>query len=321
MQPRQLERSRVRSILAWGERVLRAGPHPERARLDAEALLLYVFKQFDPNRNRAWLMAHQSDPTSSDTRIHFEVTVGRRLTGEPIQYILGQTEFYGLPFRVTPSVLIPRPETEHLVEQAIALAAPSRKKKGTGFSPYIPSPPQKGALAPEGHPRILDIGTGSGCIAIALAHHLPHAAITAIDLSPDALALARENAAQNQVEARIRFLQGDLLAPVPGEKFDIILSNPPYVPTTDRPTLSVEVRDHEPALALFAGNDGLDIYRRLIPAAYSALAPAGLLALEIGYSQQSRITELLTAASFESIDTIPDLQGIPRVICAVRRHA
>ncbi len=274
--------------------------------MDAELLLTHL-----TGHNKAWFLAHLEDDLPLEQAVLFRALIARRLTGEPIQYITGQTEFYGLPFSVTPAVLIPRPETEHLVEQTIALATTFGKTKGTGFSPYISSPPRVGALAPEGHPRILDIGTGSGCIAVALAHHLPRAAITAIDLSPDALALARQNAALNKVAKRIRFLPGDLLALVAGESFDIILSNPPYVPTTDRATLSVEVRDHEPALALFAGNDGLDIYRRLIPAAHAALVPGGFLALEIGYGQQSSVTALLTAAAFTTIESLPDLQGIP----------
>jgi release factor glutamine methyltransferase len=274
--------------------VLRAGPNPERARLDAETLLLYVFRIIDPYRNRAWLIAHQNDPTSSDTRLHFDVLVKRRLRGEPIQYITGETEFYGLPFRVTPAVLIPRPETEHLAEETL--------KRAADFA----------------HPRIVDIGTGSGCIAIALAHHLPHASITASDLSPEALTLARQNAESNQVAGHIRFLEGDLMTPIAGETFNVIVSNPPYVPEADRSTLSVEVRDHEPALALFAGDDGLDIYRRLIPAAHAALIPAGFLLLETGFGQQGAVTALLAASGFQSIETLPDLQGIPRVVSALR---
>jgi release factor glutamine methyltransferase len=299
MRARQLERSRVRSILEWGEHVLRSGTNPERARLDAEALLLHLFKEIEPDRNRAWLIAHQNDPTSSDTRLHFDVIVRRRLSGEPIQHITGQTEFYGLPFRVNPAVLIPRPETEHLVEEVLKRAAHFEQERATPL-------------------RILDIGTGSGCIAVSLAKHLPHAAITGIDVSSDALGLARANAALNEVADRIRFLEGDLLSPVVGEKFDLIVSNPPYVPTADRASLSVEVRDYEPALALFAGEDGLDVYRRIAPAAHAALVPGGYLLLEIGYGQSADVTALLEAAGFESIEVFPDLQGIPRVVCAQR---
>jgi release factor glutamine methyltransferase len=294
MQPRQLNRSRIRALVTEGEHTLADGPHPERARLDTEEILLHIFRRMDPGRNRAWLLAHAGDPTSSDARTEFKVLLLRRLRGEPIQYITGQTEFYGLPFSVTRDVLIPRPETEHLVERVLALAA------------AFP------------HPRIADIGTGSGAIAIALAHHLPHAAITAIDLSDRALALAQENAALNDVDTRIRFLRGDLLAPVANERFDLIVSNPPYVAEADRPSLSVEVRDHEPALALFAGADGLAVYQRLIPAAHAALAPGGFLALEIGAGQSSAVASLLTAASFAEIQSTPDLQGIPRVLTARR---
>ncbi len=273
-----------------GEAELRSGPHPEHAHLDTQALLLHLL-----GKNTAWLMAHQGDDFAGCAAIRFAALLERRLKGEPIQYIVGEVEFYGLPFRVTPDVLIPRPETEHLVEKALAFAA------------QFPVP------------CILDIGTGSGAIAVALAHKLPNAQMTAIDLSAAALTVARENAALNSVTAQIRFLQGDLLAPVAGEAFDIIVSNPPYVPTTDRASLAVEVRDHEPALALFAGEDGLDIYRRLIPAAFAALAPGGFIALEIGYGQAPAIHALLSASAFQQIEFTPDLQGIPRVATAHRR--
>lgn len=294
MQPTQLDRTPIRALIAEAEHALANGPHPERARLDAEQILLHILRRIDPGRNRAWLLAHAGDPTGSDARIQFKVLLERRMRGEPIQYITGEAEFYGLPFGVTRDVLIPRPETEHLVERVLALAAEF------------------------GHPRIIDIGTGSGAIAVALAHHLPQASITAIDLSPAALAIARENAALNAVDARIRFLCGDLLAPVVEERFDLIVSNPPYVAETDRASLSVEVRDHEPALALFAGTDGLGVYRRLISTAFGAVAPGGLIALEIGAGQSPLVEALLTLAGFAQIDCTPDLQGIPRVLTARR---
>ena len=289
MQPRQLNRSRIRALLAEAEQSLADGPHPERARLDAEALLLRVAK-----KNKAWLLTHGEEEFADEAAIRYNELIARRLRGEPIQHITGETEFYGLPFRVTPAVLIPRPETEHLVEKVLQFSA--------------------------GHPRprIVDVGTGSGAIAIALAHHLPQAEITAIDLSEPALALARENAALNEVSGRIRFLRGDLLAPIASEQCDCIVSNPPYVPESDRASLAVEVRDHEPALALFAGSDGLAVYRRLIPAAFATLAPGGFIALEIGAGQSAAVRELLTAAGFKQIDFIPDLQNIPRVASARR---
>jgi release factor glutamine methyltransferase len=277
----------VSLFLFQGAGRLLFGPHPDRARADAELLLMHLLQ-----RDRAWIMAHSSDDLGFDHWKPFYELLQRRYRGEPIQYIAGEAEFYGLTFRVTPDVLIPRPETEHTVEKVIELAA--------GFAA----------------PRIVDVGTGSGCIAVALRHHLPQARITAVDLSSAALAVAEENARRN--EAVIRFLEGDLLAPVAAERFEFVVSNPPYVPLADRDSLAVEVRDHEPALALFAGDDGLDIYRRLIPQAFACLVSGGFIALEIGYGQSEAIAEVLAAAGFGQIEFIPDLQGIPRVACA--RH-
>lgn len=283
---------KIRALMAEAEYLLVEGPHPERARLDGEVLLLHIFRRANPDINSAWLAAHWNDQTGYGPELR--ILVERRCAGEPIQYIIGETEFYGLPFRVTRDVLIPRPETEHLVEKIIELAR----------------------LFPK--PRIVDVGTGSGAIAVALAHEWPSAAITAIDISSSALELARWNAERAGFADRIRFLQGDLLAPVAGEKFEMIVSNPPYVPTTERATLSVEVRDYEPALALFAGDDGLEVYRRLIPASFAALVPGGFVLLEIGFGQSPAIAELLARAGFEQIEFVPDLQAIPRVACARR---
>jgi release factor glutamine methyltransferase len=273
--------------LAQAETQLMDGPHPDRAKRDAETLLQHLI-----GKNKAWLMAHANDDFAGCTATRYAGLLERRRKGEPIQYITGETEFYGMPFRVSPDVLIPRPETEHLVEKVIELAAAYQR------------------------PRIIDIGTGSGAIPIALAHKLPDAQITASDISERALALANENTSRNR--SAVRFLQGDLLAPAAGEQFDIIVSNPPYVPVHDRDSLSVEVRDYEPALALFADEDGLSIYRRLIPQAFDALVPGGLIALEIGYGQQTAIQYLLAGAGFTDIEFTADLQGIPRVAVARR---
>jgi release factor glutamine methyltransferase len=265
------------------------GPHPDRARQDAETLLLHVL-----GKNKAWLLAHSDDELPEDqARLYLEL-VERRHQGQPLQYITGRAEFYGLPFHVNRDVLIPRPETEHAVEKALELAA------------------QFAA------PRIVDVGTGSGAIAVALAHKLPAASITAIDLSRAALAVAKDNAARNSVTDRIRFLEGDLLGPVGPEQFEIVVSNPPYVPETDRESLSVEVRDHEPAQALFAGGDGLAIYRRLIPDAFRAVVCGGFVVFEIGYGQQASVAALLKDAGFTQIAFTADLQGIPRVASARR---
>ncbi len=279
----------LKNWLEQGEARLRQGPHPERARLDAEVLLLHLI-----GRDRAFLIAHSSDLLTAECTLRYYAMIDRRLTAEPIQYIVGEAEFYGLPFRVNRDVLIPRPETEHSVEKVLELARELE------------------------NPRIVDVGTGSGAIAVALAAHLPSAAITATDISPAALALARENAAANTVSERIRFLAGDLLAPVAGEQFDVVVSNPPYVAETDNMGLSAEVRDFEPWQALFAGADGLAIYRRLIPQAFNVLVPGGSIVLEIGYGQQEAVAELLAQAGFSDLAFTPDLQGIPRVASARR---
>ncbi len=355
-----------RHQIRQAETRLQQGPHPQRARLDAETLLLHLL-----GKNRAWLLAHLDDDFAGCSALGYAALLNRRLAGEPIQYITGACEFYGLPFHVTPAVLIPRPETEHLVETALKIARAPSSNAAVGAvgaprlasetwesnEPRVPQVSQRqGQRTPgapslarslgqgwettssnpsvgaprlafetcesnEPHPAtwpgsVLDVGTGSGAIAIALAHHLPRARVTAIDLSAAALDLARENALRNGVN--IRFLQGDLLAPVAGEAFNLIVSNPPYVAAEDRDTLSVEVRDHEPHLALFAGGDGLDVYRRLIPAAHVALAPGGWLLLEIGYGQSAAVQALLAHAGFQQIHAISDLQGIPRVLASLR---
>jgi release factor glutamine methyltransferase len=280
---------RLRQLVAETEVVLRTGPHPERARLDAETLLLHLLAQ-----NRAWLLAHMDDAADSETQAALGALIMRRSIGEPIQYITGHAEFFGLPFAVAPGVLIPRPETEHLVEEVIRLA---------------------GAFT---EPRIADIGTGSGAIAVALANALPDCWITATDLSPQALKIARSNADRNGVANRIEFLEGDLLAPLAGRSFSILASNPPYVPLRDRTSLSAEVRAYEPHSALFAGDDGLDIYRRLIPDARSLLVAGGWLVMEIGFGQQDAVEKLLLASSYCEVHFVPDYQGIPRV-AACRR--
>jgi release factor glutamine methyltransferase len=282
----------LRNLLAEAQAALAESPHPERARPDAEFLLLSLFARRDRAKNRAWLLTHLDSVATPDITAEFRALIERRRTGEPIQYITGQCEFYGLPFYVNREVLIPRPETEHLVEKALQLAARHTK------------------------PRILDVGTGSGAIAVALAANLPRASITATDISACALALARRNAERNAATDRIRFLRGDLLAPVAGDQFELVVSNPPYVSETERTSLAVEVRDYEPHTALFAGVDGLDVYRRLIPAASAALVSGGFLALEIGHGQQAGIDALLVASGFTAIEFTSDLQGIPRVAAA-----
>ncbi|MBS1802685.1 MAG: peptide chain release factor N(5)-glutamine methyltransferase [Acidobacteria bacterium] len=296
---------KIREWLQHGEGILADSPHPDRARRDAETLLLHHI-----GKNKAWLMAHGEEEFAGCSSIGYAALLKRRQNGEPIQYITGECEFYGLPFNVTPDVLIPRPETEHLVERTVALTR-MLGAPGLDFETWD----VKNSDRPL---RILDVGTGSGAIIVALATQLPQASLTAIDISEPALAIARQNAAINKVEDRIRFLQGDLLTPIASERFEIIASNPPYVPNTDRALISVEVREHEPHVALFGGQDGLDIYRRLIPAAYNALVPGGYLVFEFGFSQQPEIESLLASSNFEQIEFIHDLQGIPRIASARR---
>jgi release factor glutamine methyltransferase len=262
---------------------------------DAELLLLHALQL-----PRVTLLAHPNREITSEQQVFYQSLVHRRLQLEPIQYITGQQEFYGLLLRVTPAVLIPRPETEHLVEAVLHLLSSEKSSKPL---------------------KIVDVGTGSGAIAIALAVHLPHSEITAVDLSPDALALASANAHEHHVAGRVHFLHSDLLAALSGEEhtFDAIVSNPPYIPESDRSTLHPQVRDHEPSTALFAGEGGLDIYRRLIPQAHKALKPNGLLALEIGHGQQDDLAALLT--NWREVTFVDDLQHIPRVVLARRPTA
>jgi len=255
---------------------------------DAEMLLLDTLRL-----TRAQMLAHPARELSNAELSLYLEAIRRRSLHEPVQYITGYQEFYGLRLKVTPAVLIPRPETEHLVEAVLE-------------------------RLPHDQPvSIADIGTGSGAIAIALAVHLPQATVTALDISADALAIARGNAETHGVADRIRFAASDLLnALSPKEQFDAIVSNPPYVSIADRATLHPEVRDHEPATALFAGECGLDIYRRLIPQAHAALRPEGLLAMEIGQGQQNDLTTLLTG--WKDVAFLNDLQQILRVALAVR---
>jgi len=259
------------------------------AQMDASLLLLHAL-----GITKAKLFADPDRVLSPEELALYEQFIARRLTHEPIQYIIGEQEFYGLALRVTPAVLIPRPETEHLVESVLARVSHMESLK------------------------IADIGTGSGAIAIALASHLPQAQFVASDISPAALELAAANAARLNVAARIRFVESDLFGAIRAEgPFDAVVSNPPYVPLADGKDMHPEVREFEPAAALFAPGNGLDVYRRLIPEAESALKPGGLLALEIGHGQQDAVAVLLSG--WREVGFVPDLQQIPRVALARRR--
>ena len=264
--------------------------HPELAlTADRDATLLLLHTLALPPTT---IYSHPSRLMNGREQAAYNAAIARRLRCEPVQYITGHVEFFALDLIVSSAVLIPRPETEFLVEAALARL------------------PQDVPL------RIADVGTGSGAIAVAIASHLPHARITAIDLAPAALSVARANAGRHGLRDRIHCLAGDLLAALPADEppFDAILANPPYVPETDRAGLHPQVRDHEPAQALFAGPDGLAIYTRLIPQACERLRSGGLLALEIGHGQRPAIADLLR--TWRAVHFLPDLQGIPRVALA-----
>jgi release factor glutamine methyltransferase len=255
------------------------------ARRDAELLLLRTV-----GRDRAWLLTHSNAELTAEQQAQFDAWVERRTKHEPVQYILGQTEFYGLAMRVTPAVLIPRPETEHLVEAVF------------------------GKVSRHAKSRICDVGTGSGAIAVVLAHTLPQAEVTAVDCSVAALEIARQNAQFHGVADRVRLVESDLLVAVRDERFDIVVSNPPYVARSE--TLEPQVREWEPHGALFAGPTGLEVYRRLIPQAWDVLAPTGWLLLEIGHGQREALAHLLRG--WNNVEFVADLQGISRVAIAQR---
>ncbi len=284
---------RVDSALAWAVLVLTRGK-VDAPRLTAELLLGHVL-----NWERVRVVAHPDDALSAETSAEFHRLVERRAAGEPLQYITGRQEFYGLPFHVTPAVLIPRPETEILVEKAIVAAHDS------GAHPI----------------RFVDVGTGSGCIAVSFAHEIAHAVGWAADISIEALAIARENAVRNGVQEQLGFLCADLLECFArGPRFDFILSNPPYVATADAAALPAVVREHEPEVALYSGTCGLEIYRRLIPQARERLVPGGRLLLEMGAGMSEQVERLVKQAGLEVESVTADLQGIPRCTLARRDH-
>jgi release factor glutamine methyltransferase len=254
-------------------------------RLTAEVLLCHALRC-----DRTYLYSHSEDELNSIGWIHFGRYLNERLKGKPTQYITKRQEFYSRDFLVTPDVLIPRPETEHLVEAAIADVKTRQ--------------PQ----------RILDIGTGSGAIAISLALETGKQ-VLASDLSPAALKVASEN--RNQLKAPVSFFAGNLAAAVAPESIDLLVSNPPYVPGGDSANMQREVRDWEPHVALFAGDTGFEIYERLLREAFVVVKPQGRLMMELGYRSLAGVQEML-ATQWNSIEVIHDLAGLPRVILATR---
>jgi len=281
---------------------LRAAEVPSHT-LAAELLLMHVLE-----RDRAWIYTHPEDTLEPAAINRYFALVARRAAGEPTQYLTGKQEFWGLEFDVTPAVLIPRPETEHVVEVALERLGALGIK--INMTTGLPSPPL----------QIADAGTGSGCIAVALARELPHAEVLATDISAPALEVARRNASRHGVGDRVLFLQTDLLESVnEANSLDLIASNPPYVARNEAHQLPREVREHEPASALFSGPTGAEIYPRLVEQAASLLRQKGILVLELGYNSLEHVRPLLYGqAAWVNVSVTNDLAGIPRVIAAER---
>lgn len=266
------------------ETLIGAGIHREEAVLDAEVLARHVL-----DCDRATLLTRARDPLPSAFDRLYRALIARRVAREPVAYIVGHREFRGLEFDVSPAVLIPRPETELIIEEALA------------------SLPRRDVVR-----HIIDVGTGSGCLAVTLAVEFPPAQVTATDTSHEALEVAYRNAIRHNVTGRIAFVQGDLLQDVAGPA-DLIVSNPPYVPAGDAATLQPEVARYEPSSALYGGDDGLDVILRLFGSARQHLADGGWLIVEFGFGQEAAVREAAREAGWNVARMRSDLQGIPRI--------
>lgn len=269
------------TALQQGVALLNEGGVPV-ARLTAEVLLTHALK-----RRREYLYAHPEEELSEVAWIHYGRYLHERLQGKPTQYITREQEFYGRPFYVSPAVLIPRPETEHVVETVLRLAPSARE--------------------------VIDVGSGSGAIAVTLAAELQQARVYGTDISGDALRVAQRNAETNK--ASVQWIQCDLLSAIADDCFDVVASNPPYVPDGDVVDLQAEVRDFEPAVALYGGPTGNEIYARLIPEAGRVLKPGGWLIMELGYRSLASVRAMF-GEEWQNIEDVADLAGIPRVIAA-----
>jgi release factor glutamine methyltransferase len=283
----------VGRLLTWTADYLKKSGSPS-PRLDAEVLLAAARKC-----ERISLYTAFEVIVPDDVRSAFRDLVKRRAAGTPVAYLVGKKEFYSLSFQVTPDVLIPRPETEHLVVAALDLLA---------------------RISAESTPRVVDVGTGSGAIAVSLAKHAPSAKIIATDISPAALTVAQQNAVDHGVSARIEFQEADLFGKLPAERhFDLIVSNPPYIGLQEEPTLAPQVRDHEPRLALFAGSTGTEIIARLVPQAAVRLNAGGHLLMEVSPLIAPAVVDLVhQSRSFEPAAILKDLAGLARVVQAKR---
>jgi release factor glutamine methyltransferase len=292
----------VRTALKAGIARLRSASVPSYT-LAAELILLHVL-----GRDRTYLYAHPEDGVARHDEEKFLALLTRRAEGEPTQHLTGKQEFWGLEFEVTPDVLIPRPETEHVIEVALDRLGVRELRAGR------PAKNDGAGL------QVADVGTGSGCIAIALARELPAANFVATDISPNALVVAGRNAVRHGVDNRIQFIEANLLQRS-GEQdhadlFDVIVSNPPYIGRNEANTLAREVRDHEPATALFGGEEGYELYADLITQSAAHLKPSGILVLELGYNSLPAVQPLLDSPPWTNVGVTNDLAGIPRVIAA-----
>lgn len=282
---------KLREALKQAVGELRAANVPSPV-LAAELLLMHIL-----GTNRAWLYAHIKEALDPSAAERYRTLIARRAAGTPTQYLVGHQEFWGLEIEVTPDVLIPRPETEHVVEVTLARLGQHRSLEAL---------------------RVADVGTGSGCIALALARELPDSRLFATDISPHALAVARRNTTRLGLADRIVLIEASLLAPFLPHSLDVVVSNPPYVSEKEAASLPREVREHEPHMALFAGEEGMAVYPRLIAEAAERLVPGGLLVVELGYGVSERVQALLDPAIWREIAITKDLAGIPRVIAASR---
>ncbi|HZS07076.1 MAG TPA: peptide chain release factor N(5)-glutamine methyltransferase [Blastocatellia bacterium] len=290
----------IAEILKRASEQLRAASVPNDL-LDAQTLLAHAL-----DCDRTYLIVNFNQRLSGETIAKYQSLIARRATGEPLQYITGHQEFFGLEFEVTPDVLIPRPETELIVEETLRLVG------------------QQLSITPDWQPVIVDIGTGSGCIAVTLARELETvcdgARIMATDVSMAALLVARRNAARHGLTGRVEFAAMNLLDAFSDEPFaDFIISNPPYVAESEMPALQREVRDWEPRLALTDFADGFSFYRRLLSGAPARLRPGGHLICEVGYGQAATIRPLVNDQVWDEVRVLEDLQSIPRTIVARRR--
>ena len=289
---------------------------PARSRVPSYTLAAELLLMHSLGRNRTWLYTHPEAPLESVEADKYFALVARRAAGEPVQYLTGKQEFWGLEFEVTPAVLIPRPETEHVMEVALdRLGARGIKIRLDTGEPSAPL-------------RVADVGTGSGCLAVALAYELPHAEIVATDTSASAIEVAHRNAARHCVADRVHFLETNLLeglrlSPLATSHspllFDLIVSNPPYIARNEIATLPREVRDHEPHAALFGGPTGVEIYADLIEQAGALLHSGGILVLELGHDSADRVRAILSSQPhWTDIRVANDLACIPRVLSARR---